>query len=493
VLVGRHSAGITYTATPPGAERVLSIDRSGEWRVWSTETRWLLARRRPPSPHAYSAALFDRAGSRIGWSSSEGSAIYLWNLDDPPDAELLKLRPGQVGVDMSVPAFDAGGHWMAASYGYQSVSFWPLGLPHARVLTGHTQGVFFLRFTADSRYLVSGARDGLRFWPLRLGEGTQQRVDIGSDYYCYGTDVNPHGETVALAASLAGLFVVEGPTHAARRVLLPEPGTFFENAAFDPTGRRLATVEAQWQDLDEHVIRDVDLGSGAVRTWRYREREGSEPVEAPSVGFAWDGRLVLGGNDGVFRWETGADRPTALLEAPGKFVAVTTTPTAAGSAAVVGQQAAQLAGSWDVKAGQAIVFDLTKGSHWPVPGHGSDIQYAALEASGSILVTGDSAGTVRVGSASGGAPHQLVGHSTGINAIAVSPDRKWIASAAGTEIRLWPMPDIAKPPLHTLPHGELMATLHALTNVRAVKDQASPTGYKLDIGPFPGWKDVPTW
>jgi len=26
-----------------------------------------------------------------------------------------------------------------------------------------------------------------------------------------------------------------------------------------------------------------------------------------------------------------------------------------------------------------------------------------------------------------------------------------------------------------------------------VEDPASPTGYKLDIGPFPGWKDVPTW
>jgi hypothetical protein len=27
----------------------------------------------------------------------------------------------------------------------------------------------------------------------------------------------------------------------------------------------------------------------------------------------------------------------------------------------------------------------------------------------------------------------------------------------------------------------------------AVEDAASPSGYKLDLGPFPGWKDVPTW
>ena len=74
-----------------------------------------------------------------------------------------------------------------------------------------------------------------------------------------------------------------------------------------------------------------------------------------------------------------------------------------------------------------------------------------------------------------------------------SPDGKWIASASGGEIRLWPMPDLSKPPLHTLPHDELLAKLRALTNLQVVEDAASPTGYKLDIGPFPGWKDVPTW
>ena len=67
------------------------------------------------------------------------------------------------------------------------------------------------------------------------------------------------------------------------------------------------------------------------------------------------------------------------------------------------------------------------------------------------------------------------------------------AVQAGGEIRLWPVPDLTKPPLHTLPHDELMTKLGALTNLQAVEDEASPTGYKLDIGPFPGWRDVPAW
>jgi hypothetical protein len=55
------------------------------------------------------------------------------------------------------------------------------------------------------------------------------------------------------------------------------------------------------------------------------------------------------------------------------------------------------------------------------------------------------------------------------------------------------MPDLARPPLHTLPHRDLIAKLKSLTNLHAVRDPASATGWKIELGPFPGWKDVPTW
>jgi hypothetical protein len=38
-----------------------------------------------------------------------------------------------------------------------------------------------------------------------------------------------------------------------------------------------------------------------------------------------------------------------------------------------------------------------------------------------------------------------------------------------------------------------MAKLRALTNLQVVEDRSSSTGWKLDVGPFPGWRDVPTW
>jgi hypothetical protein len=55
------------------------------------------------------------------------------------------------------------------------------------------------------------------------------------------------------------------------------------------------------------------------------------------------------------------------------------------------------------------------------------------------------------------------------------------------------MPDLSKPALHTLPLDQLLAKLKPLTNLRVVRDAASSTGWKVEIGPFPGWKEVPTW
>ena len=138
-------------------------------------------------------------------------------------------------------------------------------------------------------------------------------------------------------------------------------------------------------------------------------------------------------------------------------------------------------------------MDLGRGERQAIRSHGDGVTTVAMDASGRTLATGDEQGVVRVGPADGSEPHRLCCHAATVNTVALSPDGKWVASAAGGEIRLWPMPDVTKPPLHTLPYDELMAKLGALTNLGVVEDAASPTGYKLDIGPFPGWKDVPTW
>ena len=137
-------------------------------------------------------------------------------------------------------------------------------------------------------------------------------------------------------------------------------------------------------------------------------------------------------------------------------------------------------------------FDLRTRSTRDITSRGTELRSAALDPSGTILVTGGDDGLVRVGPPAGGEPHLLYGHTSAVWSVAVSPDGRWIASASDDEtIRLWPMPE--GPPLHTLPYDDLLKKLRSLTNLRVVPDPASATGYSLEPGPIPDWTAAPEW
>ncbi|HSN57158.1 MAG TPA: hypothetical protein VLT32_20995, partial [Candidatus Sulfomarinibacteraceae bacterium] len=122
--------------------------------------------------------------------------------------------------------------------------------------------------------------------------------------------------------------------------------------------------------------------------------------------------------------------------------------------------------------------------------------WIATDRTGDVLVSvdGEDNGALSVGGTTTWEPHVLLGHRERVFAVAASSDGRWIASSAqdGT-VRLWPVPELSKPPLHTLPREEFIAKLRSLTNLRAVRDEESSTGWSIEVGPFPGWETVPTW
>ena len=155
-------------------------------------------------------------------------------------------------------------------------------------------------------------------------------------------------------------------------------------------------------------------------------------------------------------------------------------------------QASETGGGSNTRFEQLLLFDLVQGTSHAITTHGTGLGVAQIDPTGRILVTGDADGVVRAGPVSGSEPHLLLGHEYGILSLAISPDGRWIASASDDSVRLWPMPDVTKPPLHTLPHDELLAKLKSLTNLRVVRDEDSPNGWTLTHDPFPGWETVPT-
>jgi len=266
--------------------------------------------------------------------------------------------------------------------------------------------------------------------------------------------------------------------------------------AFDAKGRRAVACVCNPNSVRDpafRVLRAWDLESGRAQTYSLAHLTDSSWFTC-FPRFAADGRLYAGGQGGVFRLtlpanpdgtvssETlykAASAPGFDLSRDGRRLAVAAT---------------QSKGVNDPR-DELLVFDLATGSSRRITTHGQRLTWdVAFDATGNYIVTGGfDDGVVRIGPVTGEEPHLLLGEMGPVRALAVSSDGRWVAAMDGAGVRLWPMPDMTKPPLHTLPHQELLAKLDSLTNLRVVPDPSSATGWKLDVGPFPGWKDVPTW
>jgi WD40 repeat protein len=266
----------------------------------------------------------------------------------------------------------------------------------------------------------------------------------------------------------------------------------------DPSGRHVAVTYMERQNLAANSVRVLDLETGVERTLNtHPEGETRCAVEGPVLGGIWpsvwlsDGRLVSDGDMGLRLWDLEAGTSELLrpcTEAK-NIPWVLATPDSQEFIRLQ-QHGGLTTGGWTA----LTVFQRPTATIREITTHGTTLACAALDPSGRILVTGDRDGVVRVGSLGGEEPHLLYGHSGQVVRVAVSPDGRWVASGSQDEtLRLWPMPDLSKPPLHTLPREELLAKLKSLTNLRAVRDPESSTGWKIEVGPFPGWATVPEW
>jgi WD40 repeat protein len=199
-------------------------------------------------------------------------------------------------------------------------------------------------------------------------------------------------------------------------------------------------------------------------------------------------RLLTGTSKGVMAWNVETGDHEILVEADvNTFVA-----SEDGRHLLLTEEGE--AGFFQDPAGSPVFFDLDTGASTALATHGLHVGAVALDRMGAVAVTGDSDGNIRVGPATGGEPHLLLGHDGEILSLAIDPLGRWIASGGrDNTVRLWPMPDLSKPPLHTLPRDELIAKLKTLTNLRVVRDEESATGWTLTHDPFPGWETVPGW
>ncbi len=473
-LTVRHDAVVAFQQIDPLGRRLLSSDTDGWVRIWSLEHD------EPVLTHEFggmgatraTSGVFDRSGSRVVCGGG-----FLWDLTAPADTKPLKLMAPVMGWGL---AFHPSGDWLALG-GWKSTVLWPLSKTYPLVLPGHEALVYRVAFTPDGSHLVSSSDDGsVRLWSLESGTGERSReLDKVEGAWAspWAMEMAPDGTFVVTGSRQGRIAVVPLGDMPVRELVAFTD--VIGAVAVGPHSQLVAAGAGSYKP-EEAFVRIWDLKTGRTQTIDSGDGRQVDRLKFDSAGDLW----VVSGPT-LRHWSLGEGQPTLLEEID---LAISDLDETKIRSIDTDHRNVVLSSTdrlWVQNLDSSETRELT--AHSPA-------DRFRIEADAEIVLSADPVGTLRVGPISGEPPHLLFGHQGRINEIALSPDGRWIATGGDDfTIRLWPMPDLTKPPLHTLPREELIAKLKTLTNLRVVRDSESSTGWALTHDPFPGWETVPSW
>jgi len=446
-----------------------AVDASGRVEAWSTgrtaqraEWEW---------PRQVAGGLLNRTGTRL---LAIGSSTQVFDLEEPRGTEPRELvYDGHGGSGGK--AIDSTGAWISSKVG-DEMQVWWVGGAWPRVLTSFGGSSF--SFTPDGRWLLTASTDGVRALPMMRGNQPRTIAKMESNWRNV-VAVAPSGQQAAVGLNHGQLLVVDLKTGRSQPLGGFSPGTGIGEVAFSSDGHLLAATPGIGPRA-EKVVRVFNLDDRSVRVFG--------PLPGTKEGYAGSVRSLA---------FAGADRAVALVEDAG-LVSVDLKsgvmrlladgPNLRYRLGPDGVSGVGLRSSPGGSGTSVVPFRLDGGAAPVLPSYENPTE-VALDPSGTLVATGGADGVVRIGRLAGGEPHILFGQRGPVRLLAFSPDGRWLASGAD-DIRIWPVPDVSRTPLHKLPHEELLARLRAYTNLRAVVDE-SAIGYALKPGPFPGWATPP--
>jgi serine/threonine protein kinase/WD40 repeat protein len=468
-----HDWNLSAAVFDDRGQQLATSDMSGTITVWS------LARDRPERVRTIEAGFANNWCSlRFNRSGTMVCALggYLVDLTAPPNTLPLRLRrPGGYGYGQ---VFEPNGRWFAIGH-QDAVSLWPLSHEYPHVLPMEVNDPTAFLFSPDGDWFAWKSTEGaVGLQPLRPGSGQDSSILFQAEGAWEAATI--------LAMAPDGSFLATGNPNGRVRVIPVDGGPSRELVGFTDAltevvvgpESRLVAAGAGSMYREQALARVWDLESGEVRIL-----DAGDGIGISLMWFTDKVDLWVMSGSMLRRWNLNGDRPQIAEE--------------------VDLSGPEFSGhelcAFDPDLRRLLlegpdslwINDLDTLESRELTSHGR-CTWFSLQADGEIVLSIDPQGGILVGPVTGEDPHLLLGREEGF--FNMSSDGHWIAArGADNTIMLWTTPDLTKPPFHTLPREELIARLKTLTNLRVVEAPDEPSGWKLTVGPFPGWQTVPTW
>jgi WD40 repeat protein len=370
---------------------------------------------------------------------------------------------------ISSAAFHPEGEWLVIN-DQSCPSIYPLHGKHPIVLRGHDEQVWDVRFTMDGKYVLSSGMDGqLRRWALPGIEGEPSRLLLSNARPLFRIALSADGQSAATGSRDGKVFVV---SLASGTTQVFEGFQSLVGAVAIDTKARLLAASGGTLDPREALVRLWDLDTGEILQVL------AEGKDFGSLAFLPGKRMLLGGGSGLYTWDLTGNTSQQIHDKYVFFRENLDSPVF---------PVIELS---DQDERETYIFDPREDSFRflaptrVITNTGGDF-YAIQDDEGRW-----SAGRMRHDPLQLEPASIVCRPSVDTNFFALHPEGTWMAFACkDATVLLAPVPTGA--PLQTLPLEEFQAKLESFTNVRAVPDASSETGYSLEMAAFPGWKTLP--